>query len=277
MRIARFAQNGESHLGFIEGDGIRPFPKAIDLSTVLGSGETRTQMSADAGPLVAIESVTLQTPITAPPQFIGVGLNYRDHAIEAGLELPDSPISFAFHRSAIIGPQQPIEIPSFTNQVDWEAELAIVIGSQGRNISIEDALDHVAGYTIVNDVSARDIQMRESQSTRAKSFDTFKPIGPCITTTDELADPQNLSISLSVNGTEKQRSSTAEMVFTVAQIVSFLSKSTTLLPGAVIATGTPSGVGASRKPPEFLRPGDTVTIEIEGIGSLTNPVVAQDV
>ena len=227
---------------------------------------------AMAGPPLSLAEITLLAPIADPPQFVGVGLNYFDHAREANNEIPIAPVTFGLLRSAIIGPGDLIEIPEFTNEVDWEAELAIVIGVGGRDIPRDRALDHIAGYTIVNDISARDIQASEGQWGRAKSFDTFKPLGPWIVTTDELGDASGLDISLSVNGIAKQASNTNQMIFDVPSLVSHLSQRTTLLPGMIISTGTPSGVGNFSTPPEFLRHGDEVRIEVEGIGSLTNPV-----
>lgn len=222
---------------------------------------------------LAMDSVQLLAPIPEPPQFLGVGLNYRDHARESGMDIPEQPVTFGFLRNSIVGEGETIRIPPFTSQVDWEAELGIVIGKGGCDIAIDKALDHVAGYTIVNDVSARDIQMSEGQWGRSKSFDSFKPMGPWVTTTDVLGDASGLKISLWVNGELKQSSTTSELIFTVPQLVSLLSQSTTLYPGAVISTGTPHGVGFSRTPPEFLKNSDIVEIEIEGIGRLTNPVV----
>ena len=211
-------------------------------------------------------------PIQAPPQFIGVGLNYRDHAIEAGAPIPISPITFGFLRTAIIGPGDAIIIPPFSSKVDWEAELGIVIGKSGTDISVEDAMDHVAGYVIINDVSERQVQFDEGQWGRSKSFNSFKPLGPWIVTQDELGDASNLKIQLWVNGVLKQSSTTSELIFGVREIVSRLSTSVTLLSGSVISTGTPFGIGHSRVPPEYLKSGDEVSIAIEGLGTLVNPV-----
>ena len=242
------------------------------LSDVLADPVALARVADRSVDTVAIADVVLAAPVPGPPQFLGVGLDYLDHAAEVGAALPESPVTFGFHRSAIIGPGQPVELPSFTDRVDWEAELAIVIGVGGRDIPLERALDSVAGYTIVNDVSARDVQQADGQWSRAKSFDTFKPMGPWIVTIDELGDASGLSISLAVNGVTKQASNTDQLIFSVPHLVSYLSRSTTLLPGAVIATGTPGGVGFTRKPPEFLRPGDHVELTVEGIGTLAHPV-----
>lgn len=272
MRIASFELNGQNYLGLVDVGSVHPLAPKTELFDLMRNPEQEERLRASCSPPVPLSSVTLNAPITKPPQFIGIGLNYRDHAAESGLPLPTSPISFPFHQSAIVGPNHYIEIPTITDEVDWEAELGVVIGSKGRDITVARALEHVAGYTIINDVSARDIQAREAQLSRAKSLDTFKPIGPWIVTTDELTDPTQLSIELWVNDEKKQNSNTREMVFSVAEIISFLSQGTTLLPGAVIATGTPSGVGAAQTPQQFLHSGDSVTIAIEGIGQLTNPV-----
>jgi len=191
--------------------------------------------------------------------------------MESGLAVPESPVTFGFLPSAVTNPGDPIEIPAFTDQVDWEAELGIVIGTGGRDIPESEAKDRVAGYILINDVSARDVQMAEGQWSRAKSFDTFKPMGPWVTTVDELGTAGNLAIKLWVNGELKQSSGTNELIFDVPYLVSFLSRSTTLQTGSVISTGTPAGVGFGRDPQEYLQPGDSVT---EGIGRMTNPVVA---
>jgi 2-keto-4-pentenoate hydratase/2-oxohepta-3-ene-1,7-dioic acid hydratase in catechol pathway len=276
MRIARFEHRGRVAWGFVDGDAVSPAPAdAGEIPGVLAA--TMDELSAlesASGDPIDLADVRLLAPIDAPPQFIGVGLNYRDHAEESGMPVPEVPITFGFLNSAIIGPGAPIELPPFTAEVDWEVELAIVIGKGGRDIAIEDAMDAVAGYTIVNDLSARDIQMREGQWSRAKSLDTFKPMGPWITTADELGTAGSLSVKLWVNDVIKQDGSTVELVFDVPELVSRLSASVTLLPGGVISTGTPPGVGFAMTPPEFLRAGDVVTLEIEGIGRLANPVVA---
>lgn len=214
-------------------------------------------------------------PIERPSKIVCVGMNYRDHAAEAGLEVPDQPVLFAMWPNALIGPGQPIVLPaSAPTKVDYEAELGVVIGTRSRAISPEDAPAAVAGYVCVNDVSARDLQFLDGQWTRAKSLDTFCPVGPRLVPAAEIPDPQRLRIRCLVNGEALQDSSTAEMVFTVAELVAFASLEITLEPGDLIATGTPAGVGFTREPPVFLQPGDEVTVEIEGIGALTNPVVA---
>ncbi len=217
-------------------------------------------------------------PPVEPVNVYCIGLNYRDHATEAGLPLPESPVVFMKPTTAVIGPGEPIRIPACCRlgpEVDYEAELAVVIGRPCRNVSEAEALECVLGYTAANDVSARRWQKHNGgQWVRGKSFDTFCPLGPVLVTRDEIPDPQELKVRTVLNGRTVQDGTTRDMVFSVARIISFLSQDTTLLPGTVILTGTPAGVGFVRNPPLFLQPGDTVTVEIEGIGPLTNPVEA---
>jgi 2-keto-4-pentenoate hydratase/2-oxohepta-3-ene-1,7-dioic acid hydratase in catechol pathway len=213
-------------------------------------------------------------PIDRPGKIVCVGLNYRDHAQEQGLELPPRPLLFAKWPSAAVGPGEAIVLPSLSKEVDYEAELGVVIGVRTRGVSVDDALDVVAGYVCVNDVTARDVQFSDGQWTRAKSFDSFCPVGPMLVPAAEIPDPQGLAIRCLVNGEPLQDSSTANMVFGVAEIVAFVSEAITLEPGDLVATGTPAGVGYTRTPPRFLAPGDEVTVEIEGVGALTNPVCA---
>jgi 2-keto-4-pentenoate hydratase/2-oxohepta-3-ene-1,7-dioic acid hydratase in catechol pathway len=213
-------------------------------------------------------------PIDRPGKIVCVGLNYRDHAEEQGAPLPEAPLLFAKWQNALIGPGEPIVIPSIVTKCDYEAELGVVIGTSVRGVSPEDALEAVAGYVCVNDVSARDLQFADGQWTRGKSPDTFCPVGPRLVPRDEIPDPQQLAIRAVLNGEAMQESSTASMVFGVADLIAYITRTITLEPGDLIATGTPAGVGVFRKPPVFMQPGDEITIEIEGIGSLTNPVIA---
>jgi 2-keto-4-pentenoate hydratase/2-oxohepta-3-ene-1,7-dioic acid hydratase in catechol pathway len=215
----------------------------------------------------------LAAPILNPQKLIGIGFNYRDHAEETKTPLPKEPLFFAMFASAITGPRDPIVKPPVTEMLDYEAELAVVIGKRGRHIPVEKALDHVAGYTIFNDVSARNFQATDSQWLRVKSFDTFAPMGPWLVTQDELGDGGGLMIECRVNGETRQKSNTKHLIFDVPQIVSYISGVMTLQPGDVIATGTPSGVGFARNPQVFLKAGDVVEVEIERIGVLRNPVV----
>ena len=215
-----------------------------------------------------------------PRQILGVGLNYRRHAEETGAKIPEYPILFVKGPASLQDPGAPIELPRHlrSDEVDYEGELAVVIGKRCKNVSRERALEHVLGYTCANDVSARDWQIRRGggQWCRGKTFDTFTPLGPRLVTTDEIPNPNALRISTILNGVRVQDSTTADMIFDVPRLIEFLSGSTTLWPGTVILTGTPAGVGMAAVPPRWLSPGDTVTVEIEGIGRLTNPVEAED-
>jgi 2-keto-4-pentenoate hydratase/2-oxohepta-3-ene-1,7-dioic acid hydratase in catechol pathway len=211
-----------------------------------------------------------------PPNVVGIGLNYRKHAEEQGLKsLPKEPLIFLKATTSVIGPGEPIVLPhAAPDEVDYEAELAIVMGKKARNVSEDDAIGFVLGFTCANDVSARDCQkVRDKQWARGKSFDTFCPLGPVIVTPDEI-DAQNAPIRAILNGKVMQESNTSDMIFSIRQLVSFVSHQFTLLPGTVILTGTPEGVGFARQPPVYLRPGDSIAIEIDGIGRLENPVVA---
>ncbi|GGL99423.1 fumarylacetoacetate hydrolase family protein [Nakamurella endophytica] len=212
-------------------------------------------------------------PVDRPGKIIAVGLNYRDHAAESEASLPASPIMFAKWTTCLIASGDPILIPAGIDEVDWEAELAVVIGRTAKDVAVEDALSYVSGYTCMNDVSARRRQRDDQQWTPSKSFDTFGPIGPVVVPADRIPDPQDLQVISRVNGTVMQSSSTRDMIFTVAQLIAHASIGTTLEPGDILSTGTPSGVGAFRPDPIFLKDGDVVEIEVEGIGVLTNPVV----
>jgi 2-keto-4-pentenoate hydratase/2-oxohepta-3-ene-1,7-dioic acid hydratase in catechol pathway len=221
-----------------------------------------------------LDELETLAPVTTPGKIICIGLNYRDHAAETQMQLPAEPVFFSKFNTAIIGPGQAISIPSVTRQVDYEAELAIIIGKRGKAVPVEQAGDLIAGYTVFNDVSARDLQFRDGgQWIKGKSLDTFAPIGPYLVTTDEVPDPDNLTIRLWVNGQLLQDSNTGQMIFSLPMLVSYLSQLVTLEPGDLIATGTPPGVGYTRKPPVFLKDGDQVTIAIEGVGRLSNPVI----
>jgi 2-keto-4-pentenoate hydratase/2-oxohepta-3-ene-1,7-dioic acid hydratase in catechol pathway len=218
---------------------------------------------------------TLLAPILRPPKIICVGLNYRDHAAESGLAIPETPTIFAKFPTSVIGPGEPIVLPRYSTRPDYEAELAVVIGKRGRYIAEADWLDHVFGYTILHDVSARDYQMATSQWMIGKTFDTFAPMGPAVVTTSEIPDPHNLRISLTLNGQVMQDSNTSNLIFKIPQLIVYLSSVFTLEPGDIIATGTPAGVGFARKPPVYLKPGDEVRIQVEGIGELVNPVLGE--
>lgn len=222
---------------------------------------------------IPFQNVELDAPLRNPGKIVAIGLNYIDHASESKMELPKHPLVFTKYNSSITGPFDPIIIPSvLTKKVDYEVELAVIIGKKAKNISKENALDYVFGYTIINDVSARDIQFEDGQWVRGKSLDTFCPIGPFIVTADEIRDPQNLQLRCSINGNELQHASTKDMIFGVAELISILSNSFTFEPGDIISTGTPSGVGFIRKPPVYLQNGDVMVTEIQQLGKLINKV-----
>jgi acylpyruvate hydrolase len=221
------------------------------------------------------KEVRVTAPVLSPGKIICIGLNYRDHCEEQGVKMPPRPLLFSKFATAVTGPLDDIVYPVLTTQLDYEAELAVVIGKQGKHIPREKALAYVGGYTVANDVSARDLQFSDRQWVRGKTFDTFAPMGDCLLTADALPDPHNLKIRLTVNGEVRQESNTGLMIFDVPYLINFISQVVTLLPGDIILTGTPAGVGAFRQPPQYLTPGDVVRVEIEKIGVLENRVVAE--
>lgn len=220
------------------------------------------------------QSVKIVAPVPRPGKIICIGLNYRDHAEESGMEIPKSPIIFSKFGTCVVGVNQPIVIPKTSGQVDYEAELAFVVGRRAKNVKKEDALRYVFGYTNFNDVSARDFQFADGQWQRGKSCDTFAPMGEFIVTADELKDPHNLNIRFRLNGETLQDSNTRKLIFKIPELIEFLSQTITLEPGDIVATGTPLGVGFARKPPVFLKDGDIAEVEIENLGILSNPIVA---
>lgn len=228
---------------------------------------------APKGLTVPLRSAKLRAPIAHPQKITCIGLNYADHAREGGQEPPPAPIFFLKSHNTICGPGDAIRLPPNSTQVDYEAEFAVVLGKRGSRISESDAPKYIAGYTILHDVSARDMQFADKQWYRGKSCDTFAPTGPWIVTPDELPDPNNLRISLTLNGDTLQDSNTSNLIFKVPFLISYLSQSVTWEVGDLISTGTPPGVGFARKPPVFMKNGDTVSVSVEGIGTLTNPVV----
>jgi len=224
-------------------------------------------------PLVAADA-RIGTPVTGVRQFIAIGLNYHKHAAESGLESPKEPVVFNKALTSLAGPNDDIPMPEGSQATDWEIELGVVIGTQARRVDVAQALKHVAGYCLANDVSERDWQIKRSgQWVKGKSFDGFGPIGPWLVTSDELSDPQSIALQLEVNGKVRQRSNTADMIFTVAEIVSHLSQFMTLLPGDVIVTGTPEGVGLGMKPPQYLARGDVITLDGGPLGKQRQVVV----
>ena len=267
MRWLRFERNGTETIGFLQDqDTVQPVG-AGSLQEVIGGSGT-----AAAGAAVPLASVRLRAPLR-PGKIICVGLNYMDHCREQKIDPPDRPTLFAKFPTSVVGPGDAIEWPAdFSTQVDYEAELAVVVGRTARRVRSDDALDYVFGYTVADDVSARDVQFSDKQWIRGKAADTFCPLGPVVVTRDEVPDPQALAIRCRVNGTTLQDSNTREMIFPVREIVAFISRAITLEPGDVILTGTPDGVGVFRDPKVFLKPGDRVEVEIEGLGLLSNPV-----
>lgn len=229
----------------------------------------------NAGQGVALADVKLLAPITNPNKVVAIGLNYMDHIKESNAQVPKLPIMFTKYTTSIVGPGDEVRWdPELTAKVDWEVELAVVIGKPTYRVSEADALNYVVGYTACNDVSARDLQTeRGDQWIRGKSLDTFCPLGPCIVTKDEIADPHNLKLKTIVNGKVMQDSNTSQLLFKVPYLIHYLSQAFTMLPGDVIITGTPPGVGMGMKPPVYLKDGDIMTVEVEGIGELTNPCV----
>jgi 2-keto-4-pentenoate hydratase/2-oxohepta-3-ene-1,7-dioic acid hydratase in catechol pathway len=218
----------------------------------------------------------LRAPIPRPPKIICIGLNYRDHAAESKMEIPAVPTIFAKFPTAVIGPGEPIVLPKNSSKPDYEGEFAFVIGRRGRHVPAQQWREYVFGYTILNDVSARDFQMITSQWMIGKTFDTFAPFGPAIVTADEIPDPHTLDITTVINGETMQHSNTCNLIFGVPRLIEYLSSVFTLEPGDIVSTGTPAGVGFSRNPPRWLRPGDEIVIRVEGLGELRNRVVAED-
>jgi acylpyruvate hydrolase len=244
-----------------------------ELASLVAAAESNQEALKSNGALHPADSVKLGPPVPDPQKIVCLGLNYRDHAEEAGLKAPSAPMFFAKFANSLVGPTDPIVPPRTTDQVDYEAELAVVIGSPGRYIPVEQALEHVAGAMAFNDVSARDLQMANNLWSGGKAIDTFGPCGPALVTMDEIDDLQALSVRTRVNGETVQDGNTASMIFGVAETIAFLSQIMTLETGDIIATGTPAGVGNSRTPKLFLHAGDVVEVEIEGLGTLRNLVV----
>ena len=250
----------ESGFGRVEGDEVVPL--GDDLLAWLETGEEHE------GAPVPLASLALAAPIARPGKIVCVGRNYRAHAAEREVEAPSEPIFFAKFANSIVGPDATVPLLRVSDEIDWEAELVAVIGRRAFRVPQERALEHVAGYTCGNDLTARDLQKRGGQWTRGKAVDGFLPLGPALVTADEVGDPQALRISCALNGEIVQDASTAEMIFPVAELVATLSETMTLEPGDLIATGTPAGIGAARTPPRFLRPGDELVVEVERVGAL---------
>jgi 2-keto-4-pentenoate hydratase/2-oxohepta-3-ene-1,7-dioic acid hydratase in catechol pathway len=260
MRLVSF----DGGFGRVDGDSI--VPMGPDLVSYLADGRAE-----DRDPF-PFDPSALKAPVPAPQKVVCIGLNYKDHAAEQGADIPEKPVLFPKWANSVIGPNDDVEVPPSAKKIDYEAELAVVIGRRARAVSETDALDYVGGYMCANDVSARDLQFEGPQWTRGKAIDTFLPTGPWLVTPDEVGDPQMLSIRTVIGAEVLQDSITSNMVFSVAELISFISQTMTLVPGDIIATGTPAGVGFAREPSRYIADGDAVKIEIERIGSITNTV-----
>jgi 2-keto-4-pentenoate hydratase/2-oxohepta-3-ene-1,7-dioic acid hydratase in catechol pathway len=276
VRLVTYELGGDVACGVLAGDAIVPVDDA-SVRRVLERGPDHwAALAADAADTdhrVPLEDVRLLAPVPDPDKILCIGLNYRDHAEETGTPPPPAPIVFAKFRNSLVGPTDPIVLPEASQAVDYEAELAVVIGRRCRNVAAADALDFVAGAMAFNDVSARDLQMQTSQWTMGKAVDTFAPCGPALVLMDEIDDLQALRVEARVNGATVQSGTTASMIFTIGEIIAFVSSVMTLEAGDIIATGTPAGVGFTRTPPLLISPDDLVEVEVENVGVLANPVV----
>ena len=281
MKLVTFTHDGRSRVGIVAGDAVVDLAAAApelptEMVALLEAGPDALQTASaavDAGPRLALADVQLEAPIARPPKFLAVGLNYADHVAESGIDPPAHPTIFNKQSTCVTGPTDPIHLPRASHVLDYEGELGFVIGRRCRHVSRDDAADVIAGYTIVNDVTVRDWQLRIPTWTVGKSFDTHGPIGPWIVTADEIPDPHQLRLRTWVNDELRQDSNTKELIFDCFTIVEHLSTAFTLEPGDVIATGTPDGVGFARTPPRYMGNGDVMTVWIDGIGQLTNPCV----
>jgi acylpyruvate hydrolase len=271
MRLATIRHEGTTRAARVDGDVVVPLD-APDAVAALAGGTT--EPSGDREPL-AFADVDLSPVVPQPRKIVCLGLNYASHILEMGHELPAHPTCFAKFAIALVGARDDIVLPAASSKVDWEAELAVVIGRAARHVSEADALDHVAGYTVLNDVTARDYQRRTAQWLQGKTFERTTPLGPVLVTGDEIGHAADLAISCEVDGEVRQSARTSELVFTPAQVIAYLSEIMTLEPGDVISTGTTGGVGAGRDPQVFLQPGQVVRTRIEGIGELVNTCVAE--
>ena len=281
MKLVRYGPAGHEKPGVIDGEG-----RVRDLSAHVADLDAAALAPAALARLAALDPSALPlvdgnprlgVPVAGIGNLVCVGLNYRDHALEAGMEIPDEPVLFMKSTNSLNGPHDPVVLPRGGEKGDWEVELAMVIGTTARYVSEEEALGHVAGYCICNDVSERSFQLeRGGQWVKGKSCDTFAPLGPWLVTADEVPDPQSLGLWLDVSGERMQHGTTANMIFGGAYLVSYISRFMTLAPGDVISTGTPAGVGLGRKPPRYLRPGDVMALGIDGLGVQRQEVVASE-
>jgi len=281
MKLVSFMVRGKPGIGVLNGKQISNITEAgfsSSMRSFLEAGpdtwhQALAKYEQGQVPLLDYDAVTLLSPVPNPSKVVAIGLNYKDHAKEQGATLPAAPLIFAKFPSSVIGPFDDITWdPALTNEVDYEVELGVVIGKKARRVSEADALDYVFGYTVINDISARNLQFGDKQWVRGKSLDTFCPVGPAIVTSDEIPDPQKLAVRCLVNDNVMQTSNTEQMVFGVRELVSYCSQAFTLEPGDLIATGTPGGVGVFRKPPFFLKDGDVVVTEVEHVGRIRNVV-----
>ncbi len=270
MKLTTFTHNGRRRIGSLEGDTVQVMAWQDNMRQLIQRGITPSRTYER----IPLAEVILKAPLI-PGKIIAIGKNYADHAAETGGDLPPKPLIFAKFPSTVIGQGETITWrTSITTQVDWDVEIAVIIGKTVKNVSEEDAYNHVYGYTVANDVTARELQNGDGQWTRGKSLDTFCPLGPYIVTRDDIADPQNLNLKTTVNGEVMQDDNTSQMVFKIPQLISYCSQMFTLEPGDMILTGTPAGVGVGMKPPRFLADGDTVTVSVEEIGEVSNPCKA---
>ncbi len=285
MKLLSFSDGGESRLGVLQDDGSiadvckadAEIPTTIKGLFAAGPDGMARVKAAAAGispeNVLNPSEVDIGPPIPDPGKILCIGINYKDHIEETNSETPEFPVVFAKYANTIVGPEADVHLPTYSTKVDYEAEFAVVIGKTARNVAKEDALDHVGGYTCLNDVSARDLQQRTSQWVMGKSPDTFAPIGPVVVTSDDVPDPHSLDIKLRLNGETMQSSNTKHLLFRVEDLIADIARVITLDPGDIISTGTPGGVGAAREPAVFLKPGDSMEVEIDSIGILRNGVV----
>lgn len=276
MKLIRFGQDGNEKPGLWKDNRI------VDLKKIYPEIPDFDEEFFEKGWLEKIKQITdagekmdvrIGCPVCRPSKIICLGKNYSEHAKEGGVENPERPVLFCKTPNTLNGPYDPIILPKSSVQVDWEVELAVIIGNKGKRIKKKDAFSHIAGFTILNDVSGRDAQFSDFQWFRGKSFDSFAPVGPCVVTPDEIDNVQNLRLTTTVNGNVMQDGNTKDMIFDIPTIIEYISEDITLLPGDILSTGTPSGVGIFRDPPVLLKPGDVVECRIEGIGSIKNEVI----
>jgi 2-keto-4-pentenoate hydratase/2-oxohepta-3-ene-1,7-dioic acid hydratase in catechol pathway len=280
MKLLRYGRIGQEKPGILDASGaIRNLSGIVDdfAGATLGAESLSRIKALNLSALPLVEGTPrIGVPVAVVPKFLGIGLNYRDHAEETGMPIPEVPIVFAKASSCVSGPYDPVLAPKGFERMDYEVELAVVIGTRAKNVAEAAALDHVAGYSICNDVSERSLQVGgPGEWIKAKSYETFGPLGPWLVTTDEVPDPQKLDLALDLNGARMQTGNTSTMIFGVASLVAYISKYMTLMPGDVITTGTPPGVGMARKPRVFLKPGDEIRATISGLGEQRWKVVAE--